>query len=249
MTLRAVEQSIFRAFVHNFLLYKIASIPQINQQGRRNIMKVNSAVVTLVAVGVSTVRAENGFASVNMADVVERHGRSLEISEECLTSTQALYATPELEAANQAWAAELATLEGDCGSVGRNAGSCVIDSKTLASHTALVNACTAVGGTPGLYTDSFTCSVTDGTDSATATFEFVDVPECLPEGCVEEVGGEIVQGFLAATAEITETALSQTFDSVTCTAEDVAPTSLAVGVNPKAVLGVMSLAVSLLVVL
>lgn len=226
-------------------------------------MKVN-AVTSLVVIGLSGANAsKNAIANKtpSLADFRDHNRRGLQVSEECIANTESLYKTTEIADANAAWVDELAMLDGDCSASG-GTGTCVLDSKTLSAHDQFVKACATAGGTLALISDSFKCDISDAGKSGVANFEFVDVPECIAPGCEAVVGRAIVAGFVANTADLTEKALSTQFDSVECTAADEAvdpeadndneeqaldpppATSLAHGVSPKAVFGIMSLALS-----
>jgi hypothetical protein len=214
------------------------------------IMKV-TAVAPLVVIGLSGANAKlDAIASKtpSLADFRDYNRRGLQLSEECIANTEALYKTTEIAAANAAWVEELATMEGEC-SAKDGTGKCVLDSKNLEAHDQFVEACANAGGTLALISDSFKCDITDGDKSGVAHFEFVDVPECIAPGCEAVVGRAIVAGFVSNTADLTEQALAKEFDSVECTSADEAPpaTSLAHGVSPKAVFGIMSLALSFFV--
>lgn len=204
-------------------------------------MKILSPVLLLV-IGVSTCNGDAIALKKVVPSMASYHTRKLhfntialrrqlELSDQCIDATEALYNTTEILSANQAWVAEIEVLEGDCNQSG-NAGTCILDSKTLNTHDAFMSACTNAGGTPALFSDSFSCSVTENDATAQIDFEFVDIPECIMPSCDEEVGRELVGGFVEQSAKLTEQSLSTEFDSVLCTEE--APTSLAYSLDPKA---------------
>lgn len=208
-------------------------------------------VAALLLIALSVVTVEGDGISVagkkNDAGGLRNMRRELGISDECLNNTEVLYVTPSLEAASNQWVQELETLEGECSQNGAS-GVCILDSKRLSSHQALIDACTEAGGTPALFTDAVMCDVEDGGSKAEATFRFVDIPECIASGCTEIVGQTLVRKFITDTAKLTEDALSLEFDSVSCRANsDGATTSLAVSLKPTtAVFGVVSAVLALL---
>lgn len=190
-------------------------------------MKIPAALFLIVGGAFATIDDNEGIlksATPSLASLEKHRYRhlatagQLEASKECLANMDALYSTSDVLSANEAWVNEMKAYKGECIQNSMSL-TCTFDSKTLASHDVFVNACTEAGGTPALFSDSFSCTVSENGSTALPMFVFVDVPECIATSCDESVGRALVASFVEDTTVNTESTLLNDFDSVQCISE------------------------------
>lgn len=204
---------------------------------------------TLLLIGSSTVSAvETGFmfhktknivpvmmTTATKHDCMQTRMRMLEVSDQCLADTDALYNTPELSNAFSAWEAELAQLDfDDVCFLNADAGTldCTLDSTLLLTHEAATDACGIVGGNTYLYSDTLGCTITENGMTLHISINFVDIPECVADTCNLDELSEELNNIASEAAQYYEDELSRQFDNVQC--------SLAVGLYTKVSFGIMS---------
>lgn len=237
-------------FIHNADQNLRSRIPH-NASIGTNIMKI---IATLLLITSAVSAYNNVGESVkdllpNAATLKREHfqDRLLEVSDQCLSDTDALYSDAGLAQASAAYEAELGAQEEACISDFSSANvECSIDSEKLSSQDAFIEACENAGGQSILYDFSFGCQFSVEGTPVSFNIDMKNVAECLALTCNEDNWNTELDAVVNELVQITEQELSTVFSNVQCTGSTGGntsangPTSSAYGTEFKSVLGMMA---------
>ena len=140
----------------------------------------NMAVVT----GTNTVDETSGKSLPTVPNMVALHrqhvaNRMLQVSQQCVSGTDALYTNQTLSDATSAWETELG--ENACiPDFASTTIECFVDSTTFRSHASVVDACEQAGGTSILVNVNLFCDFDNnqGTNYS-FTIDMENIPSCF----------------------------------------------------------------------